>query len=85
MSRESFKYGVFEMRAKLPKGKGLMSAFWMLGTDYSFGNWPNVGEIDIMENPGFETNKIFGTIHCKAYNHMNGNPKGANILVIIKK
>ena len=61
-----------------------MSAFWLLGTDNSFGIWPANGEIDILENPGFEANRIFGTIHCKAYNHMNGNQKSSTVLVNLK-
>ncbi|HCB15477.1 MAG TPA: glycosyl hydrolase family 16, partial [Alteromonas sp.] len=44
-----FKYGRFEMRAKLPSGQGSWPAFWMLPTDYVYGGWPKSGEIDIME------------------------------------
>ena len=55
-----------------------MSAFWMLGQG---GKWPDIGEIDILENPGFDVNRVFATIHCKAYNWMNENSKGANTLV----
>jgi beta-glucanase (GH16 family) len=56
-------YGRFEIRAKLPYGKGLWPAIWMLPTDWVYGGWPASGEIDIMEELGQETNKVYGTIH----------------------
>jgi beta-glucanase (GH16 family) len=42
----SWKYGRFEMKAKIPVAKGMWPAFWTLGLQ---GNWPANGEIDIME------------------------------------
>jgi len=42
-------YGRFEIRAKLPTGRGTWPAIWMLPTDWEYGAWPNSGEIDIME------------------------------------
>jgi len=59
----SWLYGKFEMRAKLPKGKHLWPAFWMLPTDYKYGSWAASGEIDIMENRGQVNNKVEGTLH----------------------
>lgn len=56
-------YGRFEIRAKLPYGRGLWPAIWMLPTDWMYGGWPASGEIDIMEELGQETNKVYGTIH----------------------
>jgi len=50
----SWKYGRFEFRAKLPKGKHLWPAMWMLPTDYVYGNWAASGEIDIVESRGQE-------------------------------
>ena len=38
-----FKYGTFEMRAKLPSGRGAWSAFWLLR--YAPFSWPQDGEI----------------------------------------
>jgi beta-glucanase (GH16 family) len=58
-----WKYGRFDIRAKLPKGKGIWPAIWMLPTDNVYGGWPNSGEIDIMELVGHEPNKIHGTLH----------------------
>jgi len=62
----SWTYGRIEARIKIPKGQGIWPAFWMLGTNISAGvNWPNCGEIDIMENIGktAEQGKVYGTIH----------------------
>lgn len=67
-----WKYGRFEIRAKLPYGKGLWPAIWMMPTDNVYGSWPKSGEIDIMECLGDDTWKVFGTIHfADAYgNHL---------------
>ncbi len=48
-NKGDFKYGRFEMRAKLPFGQGAWPAFWMMPTDSVYGGWPRSGEIDIME------------------------------------
>jgi beta-glucanase (GH16 family) len=73
--------GTVEARAKLPGGKGAWAAIWMLPTDQSYGSWPASGEIDIMEYVGYDTGKIYGTIHTKAYNHMLGTQKGGSTLL----
>lgn len=62
-----FKYGKIEMKAKLPQGMGIWPAFWMLGTDIDSVNWPNCGEIDIMEFIGREPGIIHGTLHGPEY------------------
>jgi len=41
-------YGRFEFRAKMPEGRGLWAAIWMLSTYESYGSWAASGEIDIM-------------------------------------
>jgi beta-glucanase (GH16 family) len=56
-------YGRFEMRAKMPLGKGLWSAFWMLSTNREYGGWAASGELDIVEYLGSEPDEVFGTIH----------------------
>ena len=45
VSNFSQKYGVFIFGAKIPKGKDLFPALWLVGT----GDWPKTGEIDMME------------------------------------
>jgi len=59
----SFMHGRFEMRAKMPKGKQLWPAFWMLSSDEQYGGWPKSGEIDILEYRGQETSNVNSAIH----------------------
>ena len=56
-------YGRIDVRAKLPQGKGMWPAIWMMPTDEKYGGWPHSGEIDIMELLGHEPGKIHGTLH----------------------
>ncbi|HSG42519.1 MAG TPA: family 16 glycosylhydrolase, partial [Anaerolineales bacterium] len=60
-------YGRVEARIKVMEGAGLWPAFWMLGTDIDEVDWPQSGEIDIMEYVGRVPNEIFGTIHGPGY------------------
>jgi beta-glucanase (GH16 family) len=60
-TKQSLNFGKVEIRAKLPEGKGIWPALWMLGE--SFPPWPQSGEIDIMEMKGSENDTIYGTIH----------------------
>jgi beta-glucanase (GH16 family) len=65
----SFEYGRVEVRAKLPRGKWMWPAIWMLPKHNYYGGWPASGEIDIMEGrgndkedfEGEEGNNCFGT------------------------
>jgi beta-glucanase (GH16 family) len=57
------KYGKFEFRAKLPTGKGVWPALWMLPQNEKYGGWAASGEIDIMEAKGQEPTKVHGTLH----------------------
>ncbi len=72
-------YGRFEIRAKLPSGRGTWPAIWMLPTDWEYGGWPRSGEIDIMENVGYNPDSIFGSAHTKTYNHIIGTQKTKGI------
>ncbi len=73
-----FLYGRVEVKAKLPKTGGTWPAIWTLPTDWAYGNWPNSGEIDIMEHTGNGYGTILGTIHTQAYNHSIGTAKGGS-------
>jgi len=61
--KKFFKFGRIDIRAKLPKGKGIWPALWMMPEFSVFGGWPTSGEIDIMELVGHEPNKVYGTLH----------------------
>jgi len=77
----SWTYGRFDIRAKLPKGKGSWPAIWMLGENISTVGWPNCGEIDIMEHVGFDDGRIHASIHTEDYNHMNNTQKSGSTFI----
>ena len=77
-SRRPLGYGFYEVRAKLPCGRGAWPAIWMLAPD---GTWPDNGEIDIMEMVGWNANVIHATLHSGAYNHAKGTQRGAQVTV----
>lgn len=72
---ESWKYGYFEARAKVPGGKGTWAAFWMMPKNFTA--WPLDGEIDIMEYVGYRPNVTQTSIHTDLYNHKIGTEKTA--------
>jgi beta-glucanase (GH16 family) len=80
--KKSMLYGRIEVKAKLPTGRGTWPAIWMLGNSIKEGTgWPACGEIDIMENVGFDPDVVHANIHTKAYNHVKGTNKGNKIKV----
>lgn len=79
--RASWLYGRVDVRAKLPKGKGVWPAIWMLPEKSPYGAWPGSGEIDIMEHVGHEPTRIYGTVHTQAYNHKIGTSSGSSTTV----
>lgn len=60
-------YGRYEARIKTTFGPGLWPAFWMMGENITTVNWPQCGEIDIMEQKGQEPHITYGTIHGPGY------------------
>lgn len=66
-TKQSWTYGYFEARLRVPSGKGTWPAFWMMPKNFTA--WPLDGEIDIMEYVGYEPNVTHATIHTQAYNH----------------
>ena len=79
--RATWRYGRIEVRAKLPTGRGMWPAIWMLGANIDQVGWPGCGEIDIMENVGFAPHMIHANVHTKAYNHVLGTNKGGSLSV----
>jgi beta-glucanase (GH16 family) len=79
--RVSWRYGRIEIRAKLPSGRGIWSAFFTMGKNIEKVGWPACGEIDIMENVGFNPDMIQGTVHTTKYNHLDGTHKFSRISI----
>lgn len=59
----SFRYGRVAIRARLPRGRGLWPAFWMLGARFPELDWPFCGEIDVMESLGHQPRISYGYVH----------------------
>ncbi|MEK7253227.1 MAG: family 16 glycosylhydrolase [Bacteroidota bacterium] len=66
---KEFQYGRIDIRAKLPVGKGVWPALWMLGSDITSVGWPACGEIDIMEYLGHDPDLTYGTGHWGTSSH----------------
>lgn len=71
----SQQYGRFEVRAKVPEGQGLWSAFWLLP---SFDQWPAgvaiLPEIDVMEHLGHQANVYHTTLHTNQTGELTSHP-----------
>ena len=72
-TRERFAqaYGRFEARMRLPVGKGIWPAWWMLGDDIDTVKWPAAGEIDVLECIG-DPLTIYSTVHGPGYSGGKG-------------
>lgn len=62
----SFQYGYVEMRAKVPKGNGFWSDFWLLSQNKK---WPP--ELDIAEFIGSNTTNVHMSLHYDQGGHKN--------------
>lgn len=83
ISKADWKHGKVEVNAKLPEGRGTWSAIWMMPGGWLFpdGNWPDIGEIDIMEHVGHERGIIHASAHSKDYQWQKGTQKTGVISV----
>ncbi len=84
----SFLYGKIEFRARVPEKKGYWAAGWLLGDSYvDEGSWPYCGEIDILENVGYEIQPLSGdgiahlSVHTPAYYFKRNNQITSTTLV----
>jgi beta-glucanase (GH16 family) len=78
-NKGDWTYGKIEVKAKLPKGRGVWPAIWMLPTDWLYGGWPASGEIDIMEHVGYAPDSLFGTVHTARFNHILGTQQSKGL------
>ncbi len=74
ISKESWKYGIFEIKAKLPLARGSWPAIWMLPYNYNeYSEWPYCGEIDIVEHFGHTLGEIQFSLQTYYYNFRSDN------------
>ncbi|MFC9998439.1 family 16 glycosylhydrolase [Nocardia sp. NPDC127526] len=63
LDRFAQSYGRFEARMKIPAGKGMWPAFWLMGVDIDANPWPDNGEIDVMESVADDPGTVHGSAH----------------------
>ncbi|UJR34118.1 hypothetical protein I4U23_021525 [Adineta vaga] len=82
-TKKAWTYGRWQIRAKVPEGRGLWSAIWMLPQHETYGTrkWPDSGEINIMEQVGFDPTRIHASVHTKAHNHRDSNHPSNSVTV----
>lgn len=74
--RKDFTKGLFEIRCRLPKGRGSWPAIWLLGSSIKSGTpWPRCGEIDIVEHAGRWQDELFFSLHTNRHNHTRKDTK----------
>lgn len=91
-SKFAFTYGRVEIRAKLPSGVGTWPAIWLLNTNinepgaywetlgYGTTNWPDCGEIDILEHWGKNQDYVSSALHnSSSHGHRVVNTGGQNV------
>lgn len=76
----SMRFGKVAVRAKMPEGKGLWPAIWMLGDNRDQVAWPGCGEIDIVEVLGQEPSKMYSTLHYTDGDNKRNSTQGSHTL-----
>ena len=93
-TKYAFQYGRIDISAKLPAEQGTWPAFWTLGaninergnyhgSNYGSVGWPACGEVDIMEQNGWDKDNLIGHLHwgdtqTKAYKNQGGTKRVQN-------
>lgn len=82
-NKGDWTYGRFEIRARVPAGRGTWPAIWMLPTTWDLGDggWPDNGEIDIMEHVGHDEGVVHGSLHCQLFQWRRGTQRSAKTAV----
>jgi beta-glucanase (GH16 family) len=82
-NKGNWQSGRFEIRAKLPLGRGTWPAIWMLPVVWNLGDgkWPDNGEIDIMEHVGHDPGIIHASTHSRKNQWRNNTQRTATIPV----
>lgn len=80
--KNEFTYGKMEIRAKLPSGRGIWPAIWMLGANINDAGWPACGEIDILEYVGYEPNTVHATVHTPSGSGANGDGSSKTLVTV---
>jgi beta-glucanase (GH16 family) len=80
-NKGDWTYGRFEIRARVPAGRGTWPAIWMLPTTWDLGDgkWPDNGEIDIMEHVGHDEGVVHGSLHCHSFQWRKGTQRTGKI------
>ncbi len=71
LGKKEFTTGMVRIKAKLPEGKGIWPALWMLGANFPTAGWPGCGEIDIMELLGQAPSVVYGSVHWNSNGHQS--------------
>jgi len=83
ISNVDWQYGKIEVNAKVPGAAGTWAAIWMMPGNWSFndGNWPDIGEIDILEHVGHNTGTVHASAHSHDYQWQAGSQKTGTIYI----
>jgi beta-glucanase (GH16 family) len=81
--KADWTHGRFEIRARLPLGRGTWPAIWLLPTVWNLGDggWPDNGEIDVMEHVGYDPGVIHASTHSRKNQWRNNNQRTATLAV----
>lgn len=77
--RAAWRYGRMEARVRFPEGRGTWSAVWLMPLESHYGVWPASGEIDLVEQVGYDADCIVGTVHTTRHSHLDGTQKNGSV------